>query len=324
MNPVDLDSSHTELFKTPLGVPGLFKYQGTKKDRVPIFLKKLKDQSPFRVKTDFGFEDIVIDPLEYNKVTNWLLNPTSRLRLKARGCNSIVPFGSIIKTQEFGGEASGHRERIEQCQLTEIEFLLETAKQGNDFINLKVGDRVVHAASVIKTREKINGRSPKSDMSVLDKHGRSVAWASLKGHRFRWCGWLSLANEPEISSWLERIRFETGNEFEPTQSYGLHVSHDIKRKIIYGKDYGSAPGVSNVDCILIGDPVIHHKNNIFELTASTIYSNGEIPNNEHMPYLVLRYMHGRRELGFTNVRSETNTINEGRKVKWLDLIENTL
>jgi hypothetical protein len=307
----------SNLTEAPLGTTGLFKYAGTKKDRVPVFLQKIKDKTPFTVKTKSGVDEVIIDPSEYDRVENWIKNPTPNFKLKTID-DRIVPFGSIIKTKEFGGENTGQRERIEQGQIEGIAADLEEAKAGKPFIKLLVGDKVVNAAAVEKERGSVNGRAPKSDMTVLDENGDPVAWVSLKDNTFRWGGWQHLHKVPEIANWLARVEAVTGRVFESGQAYGLHISDDLKQQIIYGKDFGGERGFSNVDAVLIGWTNIKKQGKQFVLSSDTVYKNGDIPSGPHTPYLVMRFMNGRNDLGFKNVRAETNTVSEGRKVKWLD------
>jgi len=298
---------------------GIFKYQGTPKDRVPILLDKIKKQSPFKVKTIDGIEDIVFDPAEYHKVANWLKNRVGPLKIKARDDERLIPFGAIVKTKEFGGEQAGQREKIEQGQIQGLSDELEKAKNGKPYINLKVGNRVVKAASFRKTSELLNGRQPKSDMTVYDINDNPVAWVSLKDKTFRWGGWQHLKNLPEIDSWLGKVRKITGGVFAPGQAFGLHVSNDITDRIVFGKDFETGePGISNVDVVLIGWAKIKKSGRSFELSSDTVYPNGVPPSGPHSPYLVLRYMTQRNDVGFQNARGETNTTSEGRKVKFLD------
>jgi hypothetical protein len=297
----------------------LFKYSGGRKDRVPLFLKKLKDQSPFTVKTKTGFEEIYLDPAEYDRVEAWTTTRSDKsIKIKARDDNRMIPIGKIKKTKEFGGEEPGQRERVEQGQIEGIAQELESAKAGQPFVTLIVGDKKVRAASVEKERGSVGGRAPKSDMTVLDEKNNAVAWVSLKDTRFRWGGWQHLLAVPEIAQWLDRIRAVNGGVFEPGQSFGLKISDDIKQKIIYGKEFGGASGFSNVDAVMIGWTTVKKQENDYVLSADTVYSNGDIPQGKHDPYLVMRYMTGRSDLGFKNARGETNTADEGRKVKWLD------
>lgn len=303
------------LSEAPIGVSGLFKYQGTKKDRVPIFLNNIKTGVPFTVGTKEGPKEIVIDPTELERVKQWVQNPTSNLKLKTTDKQyPIIPFGSIIKTKVFGGEESGQRERIEQGQIGEIQSQLEDAKAGRPVVKLRVGDRTVEAASVRKEAESEGGRAPKSDMTVLNADGDAVAWVSLKGEPFRLGGWSQLADVPEIAQWLERIRKVNNGVFEPGMSFGLNISSDLANQIVFGKQFGGKRGFSNVDVILIGDVSI--ENGV--LTATRSYVNGKTPSGPDKPYLVMRYMQGRNDVGFKNVRAETNTASEGRKVKWLN------
>lgn len=303
------------LNEAPIGVSGLFKYQGTKKDRVPIFLNKIEKSSPFTVKTKQGTKEIVIDPTELEKVKQWIKSPTSNLKLKTTDEQyPIIPFGSIIKTKDFGGEEAGQRERIEQGQIGEIQSQLEDAKAGQPSVKLKVGDSIVDAASVEKERGSVNGRAPKSDMTVLDSKGDAVAWVSLKGEPFRWGGWQHLAGTTEIAEWLERIRKVNNGVFEPGMSFGLNISDDLANKIVFGKEFGKKRGFSNVDLVLIGEVKIENGT----LSADRSYANGTTPSGSDKPYLVMRYMEGRSDLRFKNVRAETNTTAEGRKVKWLN------
>ena len=304
-----------KLDEAPLGTTGLFKYRGKKKDRVPVLLQKIEKGTPFKVSTKSGPIDIVINPSELEKVKQWIENPTSNLKLKTTDKTyPIIPFGAIIKTKEFGGEETGQREKIEQGQIGEIQSQLEDAKAGQPNIKLRVGARTVDAAAVEKERGSVNGRAPKSDMTVLDGEGNPVAWVSLKGEPFRWGGWMHLAKTPEIAEWLARIRKVNNGVFEPGMSFGLDVSDELANKIVFGKEFGGKPSISNVDLVLIGDVSIQQGN----LTANRLYANGKTPSDSDKPYLVMRFMDGRTDLGFKNVRAETNTTSEGRKVKWLN------
>lgn len=302
-----------QLDEAPLGTTGLFKYQGTKKDRVPIFLQKIKAGTPFKVKTKTGVEDVIINPTEYDHAADWIQNPTKNFKLKTVD-GRILPFGDIIKTKEFGGKDAFHGEKIEQGQIGEIQSQLEDKKAGKTSLKLKVGDSYVAAATVEKEKGSVRGRAPKSDMTVLDENGTPVAWVSLKGDPFRWGGWQHLIDVPEIASWMNKVRQVNNGVFEPGMSFGLRISDNLANKIVFGKEFGGAPGFSNVNAVLIGDVSISNG----KLTATRVYTNGQTPTGGDKPYIVMRYTQGRNDFGFQNVRAETNTASEGRKVKWLD------
>lgn len=307
--------------EAPIGQPGLFKYSDTPKDRVPIFLEKIIDGTPFRL-TDG--RDVVIDPAELDKVTAWMQSPSPRkpLALKLKDSDEYIPFGSIVKTKEFGGEKSGSREGIEQGQIDGLSKELEKLKAGKPFIKLIVGKTPVHAARVAKTSELIAGRQPKSDMTVYDENDNPVAWVSLKGASFKkWGGFHHLVpTSPEIQAWIAKIKEITGGVLGPKQSFGHHIKDDlVKNKIVFGKDFGGPFGISNVNVVLVGYVTIKSSGKgSYKLSADTIFSNGETPTGVYEPYLTVRFMTARPDIGLKNARAETNTKNETRKVRWLD------
>ena len=296
----------------------LFKYAGTRNDRIPLFLKKIQGQEPFTVKTANGFEEIILDPAEYDRVKAWTKTQIGSIKIKARDDARMIPIGSLKKTKEFGGEEAGQREKIEQGQIEGIAQELEDAKAGAPYVKLIIGDKTVNAARVEKERGTENGKAPKSDMTVLDENGNPVAWVSLKDNNFRWGGWQHLINNSSIAEWLKRVREVTGGVFQSKQSFGLHTDDETKKQIVYGKDFGATRGFSNVDAVLIGWTHIKKSGGKYILSADTIYKNGDVPSGNHTPYLVMRYTLGRPDLGFKHARAETNTASETRKVKWLD------
>jgi len=307
--------------KAPIGGPGLFKYTNTPKDRVPIFLEKIMLGTPFELKDG---REVVIDPDELDKVTAWIQTPAPRksLSLKLKDSQEEIPFGSIIKTKEFGGEHAGSREGIEQGQIDGLSKELEKLKEGQPFIKLAFGRKIVHAAKFGKTVELVGGKQPKSDMSVYDENGTAVAWVSLKGSNFKkWGGFQHLIpTSPEIQAWISKIKEITGGVLGPKQSFGHHIKDDVvKNKIVFGKDFGGPFGFSNVNAVLIGYATIKPAGQgVFKLGADTVFLNGKTPTGLYEPYLAVRFMTDRPDLGLKNARAETNTKNETRKVQWLD------
>lgn len=306
------------LVEANLSYKELNKYPGIPKDRIPTFLEKIITGSPF---TLIDGSEVVIDQSEYDKVASWLEGGGKDGKLTLTTDDGrVLPLSAFQKTAEFGGEPAGNREIIEQGQIEGIAKELEAAKAGAPFVKLKVGNKTVKAASVGKTEELANGRAPKSDMTVYDENNNPVAWVSLKDLTFRWGGFQHLANQPDIKDWLNRVRREThGGIFKPGDAFGHHIPDEIANLIVFGKNFGTGQtGISNVDAVLIGWTTVKKSGKQFILSADTVYANGETPKGEHEPYLVIRYMKDRPDLGFQNARAETNTKRETRKVKWLD------
>lgn len=308
------------IFEVPLGHGGMFKYEtNPRKDRVPKFLEKIKMQTPFTISTAAGEEEVVFDPSQYDEIAQHLAQKSTKFKLRTmEKPPRLIPFGAIKKTAEFGGEGSFSRETLEQAQIAGLSEELEKLKAGQPYIKLIVGA----GASVNAARfEKTPGRV-KSDMTIINENNEPVAYVSLKADNFKkWGGFQHLIGlYPVIKTWVDKIKEITGGELGPKQSFGLHLTDNtIKNKIVFGKDFGKDFGVSNVNCVLIGNlSIVPAGEGVFKLTGSTVYINGQTPTGVYEPYLAVRYMTARPDLGLKNARAETNTKNETRKVQWLD------
>lgn len=311
--------SHEFIFEAPLG-QGVFKYEtNPKKDRVPPFLEKIIMQQPFTVKTDSGQEEeVVFDPSQYDEIAQHLEQKSTKFKLRTlEDPPRLIPFGAIKKTAEFGGEGSFSRETQEQAQIAGLSEELEKLKAGQPYIKLIVGNGAVNAARFEKTPGRV-----KSDMTIINENNEPVAYVSLKADNFKkWGGFQHLIGlYPIIKTWVNKIKEITGGELGPKQSFGLHLTDNtIKNKIVFGKDFGKDFGVSNVNCVLIGNlSIVPAGEGVFKLTGDTVYANGQTPTGVYEPYLAVRYMTARPDLGLKNARAETNTKNETRKVQWLD------
>lgn len=312
------------LNEAPLG-QGVFKYEtNPRKDRVPTFLEKIITQSPFTVKTASGEEEVVFDPDQYDEIAQHLEQKSTKFKLRTmEDPPRLIPFGSIKKTKDFGGEETGSREKEERDQIADFSKELEKVKAGQSSITLIVGNTKVRAARFSKTPELIGGKNPKSDMTVYNENNEPVAWVSLKASNARkWGGFQHLiGTSTDIKSWIDKIKEITGGELSPGQSFGHHLTDDtVKNKIVFGKDFGKPKfGISNVNVVLMGkvsiDPL---GNGVFKLNADNVYPNGITPTGIYEPYLAVRYANGRPDIGLKNARAETNTKNEKRKVQWLD------
>jgi hypothetical protein len=80
------------------------KYLGGPKDRVNIFLNKIKSGSEFQL---VGGGTVKIDPAEYEKAKQFLVpNAKGSLKLKTADGN-VIATSKLAKTGEFGGQAGG-------------------------------------------------------------------------------------------------------------------------------------------------------------------------------------------------------------------------
>lgn len=210
--------------------------------------------------------------------------------------------GAVVSVKP--AEAQGGRLEKEEGQIIAIDSAIKEHLNGQPFIKLAVGTRVVNAAGVIKVPGNV-----KADAQVVDDQGTPVAWISLKdgttpkgfGH---WGGVDHLASDPEISAFVNAIKATFGTQFPRGPTYGVQIKNPrLKALTCFGKNFGGAPGVSNVDLILQGHPTLKKgSRGGYVLTGAHTWHNGDIPAGEYDPVLIVRFSADRGNFGIAGAR----------------------
>ena len=218
--------------------------------------------------------------------------------------------GAKIEVKPEESQHGGLNKEI--AQRGTIDGAIKAAMGNNDHIMLQVGRRVVQAAGAVKPHG-----NPKADVEILDPAGKAVAWISLKapkgpGGAFKWGGWLKYRNNDDISNWIKDIIAKTGGVLKPKESYAHRIDVATKLKIMYGSNFGSAPGVHNVDEIIIGNPHLENLGKIYSLKGDVTLANGDLPPDHYDPIAVLAYRPDRHEAGMKFARAETDVPAGGR------------
>lgn len=201
-------------------------------------------------------------------------------------------------------EAQGGRLEKEEGQILALDTAIKEHLKGQPFIKLAVGTRVVDAAGVAKVPGNI-----KADAQIIDQAGNPVAWISLKdgttpkgfGH---WGGVDHLAQHKEVAGFVNAIKATFGTEFPRGPTYGVKIKDPTLKAITcFGKNYGGAPGVSNVDLILQGHPTLKKgTRGSYVLTGAHTWYNGDIPEGEYEPVLIVRFSADRGNFGIVGAR----------------------
>ena len=200
----------------------------------------------------------------------------------------------------------------ETAQRGTIDSAIKTAMGSNEHIMLRVGKRVVQAAGAVKPQG-----NPKADVEILDPSGKAVAWISLKapatpGGAFKWGGWLKYRHHEDISNWIKDIIAKTGGVLKPKESYAHRIDVATKLKIMYGSNFGGAPGLHNVDSIVIGTPHLENIGKTYTVKGEIVLANGDLPPEQYEPIAVLSYRPDRHEAGLKFARAETDVPAGGR------------
>lgn len=201
-------------------------------------------------------------------------------------------------------EAQGARLEKEEGQIIALDSAIKEHLNGQPFIKLAVGTRVVNAAGIAKVPGNV-----KADAAVVDANGQEVAWISLKDGTTplgfgQWGGVNHLANNPEVRSFVEQLVGLFGNEFPRGPTYGRPIKDPtLKALVCFGKNYGQAPGISNVDLILQGHPTLKKgTRGSYIVTGAHTWHNGDIPTGEYEPVLTVRFSSDRSDFGIKGAR----------------------
>jgi hypothetical protein len=201
-------------------------------------------------------------------------------------------------------EAQGGRLEKEEGQIIALDSSIKEHLNGRPSIKLAVGTRVVDAAGVVKVPGNV-----KADAAIVDASGQEVAWISLKDGTTplgfgQWGGVNHLANNPEIQRFVEQLAGLFGKEFPRGPTYGRPIKDPkLKALVCFGKNYGQAPGISNVDLILQGHPTLKKgTRGSYVITGAHSWYNGDIPTGEYDPVLTVRFSSDRNDFGITGAR----------------------
>ena len=201
-------------------------------------------------------------------------------------------------------EAQGGGLEKEAGQILALDTSIKEHLNGQPFIKLAVGTRIVNAAGIIKVPGNV-----KADAAVVDETGTSVAWISLKdgnGPRGfgQWGGVNHLGRDPEIIKFVQNLKLKVGAEIPRGPTYGAPITNDrLKALSCFGKEFGGAPSVSNVDLILQGHPTLKKgTRGSYVITGAHSWHNGDVPQGEYEPVLTARFAPDRNDFGIKGAR----------------------
>ena len=206
----------------------------------------------------------------------------------------------LVKPAEAQGAGLGK----EEGQIIAIDSAIKEHLDAQPFINLMVGDRIVKAAGIIKVAGTV-----KADAQIIDSVGNPVAWISLKDGTSplsfgQWGGLNHLGKNEELVAFVAALKETFGNEMPRRVTYGQLIKNPaLKAASCFGKDFGKARGISNVDLILQGHPTIKKgPNGSYILNGIHTWGNGDIPSGEYEPVLTARFASDRSDFGIKGAR----------------------
>ena len=276
-------------------------------NRVLMFIKKIKEKEPFATN---GKGDVTIPMSELDAVNKFMKADDDRF--PARGSSMVVNTsggklkipGDFLKTGDFGGRGAGSGTNAETMAMNYFNDGLNKIlqREGVPEIKLRINNRTVMCAAMVKTEGKYGGYEPKSDMTIIDAQGKPVAYISHKAGRtakdYQQYGGLSdkalptkYHNNKDVKKFMQDILKQKPDGLQSGDSYYRPVRDpNLVKMMMYGPEYGKKPSISNVDEFHLGNMMLKgKKEGPYVITSVHKGTNGEVPKGQFEAVLFARF-----------------------------------
>lgn len=289
--------------------------------RGETFLKKIKNGEAHTVKGG----QFVIDKDQYLKFEK-LMQDRTLPRLgrkqavsvsgKLNGSNKTIIYPhDFYKTTEYGGKGKGSGTKAEDANLAKFQEQLYKIleKENRTALPVRIGrGRIVQMADIVQPPG-----TPKSDFNIVDRNQNPVGFISHKDPTLRASGEVGAAGQQyggltdqatkgifkrnkELSDFIGAmiLDHQEEHEYQEDAFAGLYPGESYSRKVedkrvvmqsIFGINYGSRPGINNVDEYHVGTMKLVKKGNAYEIVSLHKLRNGEMPKGEYTAYYHARY-----------------------------------
>lgn len=269
--------------------------------RLDLLIEKYSHGDPFELvrggQIKFSFSTEIYETLKRKDIAEY-----RRLLLYDEAGNSYR-LSDLQKTTEFGGKEKGFCTRIEDWEITSLNYQIKSLT--NSSLPLRIGDEVKEIIRVESTKG-----TPKSDFHFIDKFEKEVFWCSHKKGNSpkdfqQWGGVTEdlISSHKETIDFVETVRSLCGGTVCSGTLLGRRIEDSrLKCLSVFGIDYGKSFGIQNVTILLQGEVKLEALDNTFSLHTNHIHLNSELPNGEYDPIFIVRYTEGRMGFGIENAR----------------------
>lgn len=255
-----------------------------------------------------------------------------------KGQERMLRLSSFVKIEQLGGESAQSRKEQEYIMRGELEELINNALQqsSSDSITIEIvdnsnGNKIdkVYKVIGVDAQAMIGKKEPKADFVLVTED--KPYYISHKSERFgQWGGVSAFSNHADVERFLvgltrskyvyyapdSGISPKTASQVERDKinipkgvTIGGHITDsNLKKKAVFGNDFGGKSGSDNVDAVIQGRFTLtknENKPDTFILTAPFIMTRKHFDGkfkDELEPIIAARHMKDRNDLQIKNTR----------------------
>jgi len=271
------------------------------------FLSKIKEGSPFSTVSN---GDVIIRKNQHDEAMVFLQavdgkfpEPRTNMMIETSAGKLKIP-NDFLKTGELGGRGEGSGEAAETLAMNDfndkLNKLLESLSKNS--VRVKINNRIVECAQMVKTEGTYSGLAPKSDMTIIDANNKPVAYISHKAGRsakdFQQYGGVSdkalptrFQNNEEIKYFMDEVLKQRPDGLGSGDQFHKSVKNkELVKLMMYGPEFSSGrPGISNVDEFHLGNMDLKgSKGGIYTIQSTHKGKNGDMPRGEYEATFIIR------------------------------------
>lgn len=284
--------------------------------RIDLFLENYKKEVPFEL-CDGSTINFVFSEETYNLIQEQ--NPKASTPILLGVDSKYYRLSQLRKTNEYGGKGEGFGTRVEQKEIDTLNIQIEDIKAEFQIptVPISISNTVYQVASVSKV-----GGTPKADMVFKDEK-KEVVWISHKDGKHprdwqQYAGLSDLYDHAETIAFIGDVHSAFPNGLESGTCVGRKIKDQkLKKRAVYGLDYGKKYGIDNVSYIIQGSISLTKEDDYYKLNANLIHKNGDILKGDYEPILMANYRTDRDQFNVKNCRMGIYPISSRKIGKWI-------
>ncbi len=232
----------------------------------------------------------------------------------------IYQIKDLELTDEFKENFEGYKAETKEIKQTQEELISIKGKILSATVPIKAGNGMYQVSAIAKTPGTM-----KSDFNFVDIKDNPILWISHKDGKKptdfqQWSGMTEsgIKEDPEVQDFFKAVRamFPLGMDRATTVARQIH-NNTLKKKAVYGINYGGSYGPQNVTMVAQGNIDIKKDGMYYAIQANHILYNGDDITEDYLPVLSATYRGDRSQEGVKGARFTIQPIASRKINAWI-------